>query len=94
VKVRLAPLHEGQSATGAKLTLGKVRFVPRRNPRTTQNEQTLEGAMDVLPTRWEASGLCMVLAEDTFSRRSVDWKETTFKRDDALYVRRYCYEHI
>jgi hypothetical protein len=29
IKVRLAPLHEGQSAHGARLTLGKVRFVPR-----------------------------------------------------------------
>jgi hypothetical protein len=29
VKVRLVPLHDGQSAAGAKLTLGKVRFVPR-----------------------------------------------------------------
>jgi hypothetical protein len=33
VKVRLAPLHEGQSATGAKLTLGKVQFVPREDTR-------------------------------------------------------------
>ncbi len=30
VKVRLAPLHEGQSATGAKLTLGRVQFAPRQ----------------------------------------------------------------
>jgi hypothetical protein len=28
VKVRLAPLLEGQSAAGARLTLGKVQFVP------------------------------------------------------------------
>jgi hypothetical protein len=33
VKVRLAPLHEGKSATGAKLTLGKVQFVPRDEPK-------------------------------------------------------------
>jgi hypothetical protein len=33
VKVRLAPLHEGHSATGAKLTLGKVQFVPREEPK-------------------------------------------------------------
>jgi hypothetical protein len=33
VKVRLSPLHEGQSAHGAKLTLGKVQFVPRDDPR-------------------------------------------------------------
>jgi hypothetical protein len=32
VKVRLAPLHEGKSAHGAKLTLGKVQFVPRDEP--------------------------------------------------------------
>jgi hypothetical protein len=29
VKVRLVPLHDGQSAAGARLTLSKVRFVPR-----------------------------------------------------------------
>ena len=34
VKVRLAPLHEGQTAHGAKLTLGKVQFVPRDEPKT------------------------------------------------------------
>jgi hypothetical protein len=33
VKVRLAPLHEGKSAHGAKLTLGKVQFVPRDEPK-------------------------------------------------------------
>jgi hypothetical protein len=33
VKVRLAPLHEGKSAHGAKLTLGKVRLVPRDEPK-------------------------------------------------------------
>jgi hypothetical protein len=33
VKVRLAPLHEGKPATGAKLTLGKVQFVPRDEPK-------------------------------------------------------------
>lgn len=29
VKVRLAPLRDGQSAAGARLTLGKVQFLPR-----------------------------------------------------------------
>jgi hypothetical protein len=29
VKVRLMPLHDGESAAGAKLTLGKVQFVPQ-----------------------------------------------------------------
>ena len=33
VKVRLAPLHERQSTKGAKLTLGKVQFVPREEPK-------------------------------------------------------------
>jgi hypothetical protein len=36
VKVRLAPLHEGQTAHGAKLTLGKVQFVPRDEPKTDE----------------------------------------------------------
>lgn len=33
VKIRLAPLHEGQSTQGAKLTLGKVQLVPREEPK-------------------------------------------------------------
>jgi hypothetical protein len=33
VRVRLAPLHQGKSASGAKLTLGKVQFVPRDEPK-------------------------------------------------------------
>jgi hypothetical protein len=33
VKVRLTPLHVGKSVAGAKLTLGKVQFVPRDEPK-------------------------------------------------------------
>ncbi len=33
VRVRLAPLREGQSASGAKLTLGRVQLVPREDPK-------------------------------------------------------------
>jgi hypothetical protein len=33
VKIRLAPLHVGQSTHGAKLTLGKVQLVPREEPK-------------------------------------------------------------
>jgi hypothetical protein len=37
VKVRLSPLREGQPATGAKLTLGKVQFVPREPDEPVDN---------------------------------------------------------
>jgi hypothetical protein len=40
VKVRLAPLHEGRSARGAKLTLGKVEFVPREKVKEDAKEST------------------------------------------------------
>jgi hypothetical protein len=39
VKVRLAPLHEGQPATGAKLTLSKVEFVPREQQKDDPKEE-------------------------------------------------------
>jgi hypothetical protein len=39
VKVRLAPLHEGLSAHGARLTLGKVQFVPREEPEDEQKDE-------------------------------------------------------
>jgi hypothetical protein len=40
VKVRLAPLHEGLSAHGARLTLGKVRFVPREETVDDPTDET------------------------------------------------------
>jgi hypothetical protein len=40
VKVRLAPLHAGRSARGAKLTLGKVQLVPREKTKEDAKEDT------------------------------------------------------
>lgn len=42
VKVRLAPLHDGQSAAGARLTLGKVRFVPREEAKDGAAKDNVE----------------------------------------------------
>jgi len=38
VLVRLMPLNDGQSAAGAKLTLGKVQFVPRDDAKDDGND--------------------------------------------------------
>jgi hypothetical protein len=40
VKVRLAPLHEGLSTRGARLTLGKVQFAPLEDPEDEQKDES------------------------------------------------------